>query len=773
MDEKRGKHGMKILFVMIIAVLLMVVVSVRVSAECSDWGNCPLWCWDCVRDPDPNDYDNECCSTCACEDSLRGPRMCCVNDQDSQTPLEGFAECSPVTAYLSNYECCEGNVVRDGRVRSSGYAIPNIFNQYYLTYEYHNDDECCPVGTKACEILSRSWVHYEEAGSIRNVDYPSQTYEFESLYLDRIQWTGACGDGPCELEYFENETGCYESKNIADPWTFDTAAGPITLDTIVTEKKFYECYGVGEHGYPGVEISQSCLHEGKDKCCWDECYDRTEKHCCTESGPGMMDPPTGNMCEHALCKGSVDGEPGDEDYEQCCDTDGNGISDTCCPAFDLAKIADPSLGTNTPYCVEATEWNDGTGGCELKEGIKENYYEHICAECRTDDDCIESYGSFDYKCCKQTGGGNKCYNATAESCCAHPKDFDCPWNSSVNREGRFVTGQGCFNIGNECCGDPCNKCGEHTFCEAVIPPGVTSLAYLRKIYPYTFSRPYANSISVRLADMMFDNHGYERTCWWGLDEYIESQEGAIKRQIEEQGLMFAELPDGHPLKEANTIVPKEDTAKGIRVKILPGITGGRGGWGFSTLITAFAWPSKILGFEGKFRGGLIVGQAFTKEAKEVEGRRTESQSQDANVDSSAGGGNWGPGAGGGGWGPGVGPGKPPVKPEPTPPGGGGGDISSGELGGGITAAGYVDYLIRVKDTNIWVGPYSRWTFYPESYKDPFEYGVSVTINDKMHLTIDPPQGGRDWAVGLYVPLEEVVKAVENAFKDVIKLLGGG
>ena len=374
----------------IVGIVLAFTIMGEVSAECSSEkiGTCYDYCWNCI-DTDSNDYFNTCCEKldCASQDAT------CIYDNSQQRKTEDCHSTGDLVTYykttMSNYECCANQVAS---------SFQAVFDADGLVSSTTNQ-MCCPVDAGACQS-----------------SYAPSGYNA----------VGFCCPEPksiCAPKYVENETGCFR----------DLIPGTEFGGESACYESFY--WYVGPHSAGITEFSKNCTDAGKTSNCLGNCYDYKEEHCCSE----------GTICRHKLCKGNSSSSPlQDDEYESCCDTDGDSIADTCC-------------GGETPYCVRKTEWN-GTN-CNLIKGKKSGYFEKICAECDNDAYCEKKYG-FGWRCGREEGGHNKCYDATLESECA-PDDIGdpglldhCPAAESLIPYDNV----GCRIISaTMCCGGPCTK----------------------------------------------------------------------------------------------------------------------------------------------------------------------------------------------------------------------------------------------------------------------------------------------------------------------------
>lgn len=165
-------------------------------------------------------------------------------------------------------------------------------------------------------------------------------------YPNRVRDKYSDQDGVCTIEYGEpDEDGiACPKKECVDCISGDDCADPIWVG------------GSPDYLY---------YPEG---CCHGECYDKSSAQCCES-----------NKCHPKTCGIA----------ETCCDTDWDGLDDSCC-------------GPSKPFC---------SGKYQLVGDQCIALQESTCAECQTLYDC-----NLGESCC-QTADGGECYDPASEVCC--------------------------------------------------------------------------------------------------------------------------------------------------------------------------------------------------------------------------------------------------------------------------------------------------------------------------------------------------------------------
>ncbi len=264
------------------------------------------------------------------------------------------------------------------------------------------------------------------------------------------------------------------------------------------------------------------------QCCHGKCYNADIEHCCSSS----------NGCENEIAPGPATDKPGNPGFGECCDKDGNGVSETHC------------IGTK-PYCVVKTKWNNWHSGmdlgelCTAEKGLKKGEVQHVCAECRSDLDCNKSYNSEFFKCCKQDGGKNKCYDSRNKSCCSQIDDPRC--DDEVRGSFHLSPGSECMGTisSTACCGDPCVKCsgGSNTFCERKDkdPFEVYADALAAHTFLYEDGGPTERiKLWNALNAQKFSRYPDElRTCWVNIKSITDTQKTVFKSLIQNTEIAVA------------------------------------------------------------------------------------------------------------------------------------------------------------------------------------------------------------------------------------------
>jgi len=625
--ENKIKRGFGIFLLISMLIMVLNVTGISALGEvgtnfCGD--NAELNCLgECAGNDGLIAFTSEdCCQCCSVGGTHEGGGSVCLNCAGTWDTC-----CNPGESPCVNAgTCCD----------DTDEVCTNVFEVADTLCQQVSGEETCG----AC----KSGVGEKVPTDCLNEGKTECCFNFECYNADEAECCGynSCGDSEAEDEHHWICDGSEPACNSVWEWvsseTGDYSCLPKFTDidgTLYTEKQCGEC---NDHA------DCARIHGAGWHCCYGECYDATEKHCSGEEyltlGGGEWSEGEGNWCEngYAICEGGFTGfplgEPGDTNWEEACDTNGDGVSDTCC-------------GGSNPFCVVKTKLEDGT--CAGTPGIKPGEVRHVCAECEVDADCIDKGENF--KCCRKTGGANICYDATKTSCCGNQ---NLPWCG---------TNDGCRHLSaTDCCGDPCFKCDQDWWkCDS-------ALKTLEELYPSSTGKPYPvkiNKLMVRMPRIS-DNL---RVCWFNVDKYLGREEGALNELVQDTKFLFFDPPSdgvGPPelIHQGELLQPSTDPTIGYAIIG----TYGSGGPGVGGTV----WKGgEFLDCPGKWFGWFNVGEAVNPNTV-GEGNWVE-VSTDQDGEGGGGGGGQigdppgGPGAPGGEpGGPGA-PGDPPSIPSPEPP----------------------------------------------------------------------------------------------------------
>jgi len=402
----------------------LVVLSDVVYARC--WDRPPVSCCE------PDAYGGGCCSCGPCWDSYTSWYACSVCSPMGGEGVEyvdftvSACEVDNGCGCLYQYSCSNCGKCASGTVASkltcgsfsscssgSCWSIPSFSVSY--------DQTCCDAWTQACTLgMSDVWASYQ------GIPYSCRS----------------------------DNTVCCTTANPTCVDVYDNAGGSCDPSQAngYGVKECRECnFNRASPQYGNEFVSDSCLAAGKTGCCWyDTCYDPSEAIC------------IGDRCEPTICP-NVDGysqvgyDP-DEDgvLEGCCpgslqpcDTNGNGMQETCCsggniciPKYKLSgsscvvdtwPAGPPYYGATKMECGDCSTNQEGSNyNCEWYEDPVNNPTEagdphpnwfccnRVCIDADSDND-----GADEKACCESDPNQNcgtgvldiKCGTWTTNFCC--------------------------------------------------------------------------------------------------------------------------------------------------------------------------------------------------------------------------------------------------------------------------------------------------------------------------------------------------------------------